>query len=117
LGDARCFGRSLGRFAIAPAAFSFLVNVGWKKSGLPQLANRFVGGSGFDQPGRFLPARIERYVSETRHDDVDLTDDDHNYFSKRCRHRSSKSQAPITKETSSSNIQKRFARIPLMIGD
>src|SRR5437667_613426 len=72
LGDARCFGRAFGRFAIAPAAFSFLVNIGRKKSGLTQLADGFVRRGGFDQSGRFLSARIERYVSETRHDDINV---------------------------------------------
>src|SRR5260370_536911 len=72
LGHRRCFGRAFGRFAIAPRAFSFLVNVGRKKSGLTQLADGFVGRGGFNQSGRFLSARIERYVSETRHDDVNV---------------------------------------------
>src|SRR5438105_787193 len=72
LGHALCFGRAFGRFAIATAAFSFLVNIGRKKSGLTQLADGFVRRGGFDQAGRFLSTRIERYVSETRHDDINV---------------------------------------------
>src|SRR5438128_5132464 len=67
LRDARCFGGAFGCFAIAPATFAFLVDIGRKISGLTQLADRFVSRSRFDQPGGFLSAGIERYVSETRH--------------------------------------------------
>src|SRR5205807_9958029 len=71
LRDARCFGCALGCFAVAPAAFTFLVDVCREKSALTQLSDRFISRSRFDQPSRFLSARIERYVSETRHDKND----------------------------------------------
>src|SRR5207248_9343244 len=67
LSDARRFGCAFACFTVATAGFAFLVNVSRKKSGLPQLADRLVRGSGLDEAGRFLSARIKRYVSETRH--------------------------------------------------
>ena len=37
-------------FSVRAAAFAFLVNVGREIAGLPQLADRFVGRIGFNEP-------------------------------------------------------------------
>jgi hypothetical protein len=63
------FRRATRDLSVA-AAFSLFVNAGWEITGLPQLADYFIGGSGLDQPGRFLSPGIEGDVVVSRHDEV-----------------------------------------------
>jgi hypothetical protein len=46
---------------------SFLVDAGWEIARLPKLDDGVTSRNGFDEAGRFLTARVERYIIELGH--------------------------------------------------
>src|SRR6266508_3040892 len=64
------FRRAMARFfswLSVRTTLSLFVNTGRKITGLTQLADCFIGGTGFKQSGRFLSSSIESDVVKTRH--------------------------------------------------